>query len=149
MGTNGRLDGHDKLTKRIECNFQLAVARDAGGEPEASPLLCNTDVHPHRLSTHSQLETLLPHEYQQQHQHQHQHQHQLRPITAIFCIFRIFRKLLKINILTHFWLPGVPESNSASKIIWVHRSKSIFSQNSKIRLCHKISFSLITLPWRA
>ena len=48
---------------------------------------------------------------------------------------------MKIDILTHFWPPGVPESNSASKIIWVHRLKSIFSQNSKTQLFDKINFA--------
>ena len=59
--------------------------------------------------------------------------------------FEFFENCKKDNILTHFWLPGVPESNSASKTLWVHSFKSIFPQNSKTRLFHKVNFFLITL----
>ena len=54
-----------------------------------------------------------------------------------------------IKVYFDFWPPGVPESNSASKAVWVHRLKSFFSQNLKIRLFHKVSFLLITLSWIA
>ena len=67
---------------------------------------------------------------------------------AVFDVF--FRKVKKMK---YFWLPGVPESNSASKTVWVHRFKSIFLSKFKNLIFHKVSFFaynsiLESLVWR-